>query len=50
MFLKVKIVMAEFSNPGVMLMPQVHAGKLCNVSKIVEGLVLNSLDLCLTHE
>lgn len=43
MFLKVKIVMAEFSNPGIILMPQIHAGKVCNVSKIVEILVLNSL-------
>lgn len=43
MFLKVKIVMAEFSNPGIILMPQIHAGRVCNVSKIVENLVLKSL-------
>lgn len=34
--------MAEFSNPGIILMPQIHARKVCNVSKTVENLVLNS--------
>lgn len=42
MFLKVKIVMTEFSNPGIILMPQIHAGKVRNVSKILANLVSNS--------
>lgn len=48
MFLKVKIVMAEFSNPGIILMPQIHAGKMCNISKIVEN--FSHTYLCLTHD
>lgn len=47
MFLKVKIVMAEFSNPRIILVPQIHAGKVRNVSKIVENPSHTSLCLIL---
>lgn len=36
MFLKVKIVMAEFANPSITLMLKAQEGKVCNVSKNVE--------------
>lgn len=42
MFLKVKIVMVEFSNPGIILMSQTLAEKMCKVSKTVEDLFSNS--------
>lgn len=42
MFLKFKIVMVEFSDPGIILMPKTHAGNVCKASKIVEDFVLNS--------
>lgn len=39
MFLKVKRGMAEFSNPGIILVPQIHAGKSVMFQKLWKILV-----------
>lgn len=39
MFLKVNRGMAEFSNPGLILVPQIHAGKSVTFQKLWKILV-----------